>query len=51
MDYVKAGFNVSLRRACRVVGISDALYRCQPDRTRDEPVIAALQAAVERYPA
>ena len=51
MDYVKAGFNVSLRRACRVVGISDALYRYQPDRARDEPVIAALQAAVERYPA
>ena len=51
VDYVKAGFKVSLRRACRVVGISDALYRYQPDRARDEPVIAALQAAVERYPA
>ena len=51
MDYARAGFDVSLRRACRVVGISDALYRYQPDRTKDEPVIAALQEAVERYPA
>ena len=48
---MRAGFRVSLRRACRVIGISDALYRYQPDRTKDEPVIAALQEAVERYPA
>jgi putative transposase len=51
VDYAKASFRVSLRRACRVVGISDALYRYQPDRTKDEPVIAALQEAVERYQA
>jgi len=51
VDYARAGFDVSVRRACRVVGISDALYRYQPDRTKDEPVIAALQEAVERYPA
>jgi len=34
-----------------VIDISDALYRYQPDRTKGEPVIAALQEAVERYPA
>lgn len=51
MDYAKAVHDVSLRRACRVVGISDSLYRYQPDGRRDVSVIAALHEAVERYPA
>jgi len=51
VDYARAVHNTNLRRACRVVGISDTVYRYQPDATRDEPVIAALQAAVEQYPA
>lgn len=42
---------VSQRLACRVVGISRSVYRYQPDKERDNLVIAALQAAVERYPA
>jgi putative transposase len=29
----------------------DPVYRYQPDMQRDDPVIAALQAVVERYPA
>ena len=37
--------------ACRTVGISDSVYRYQPDTQKDEPVIQALQKAVERYPA
>ena len=37
--------------ACRVVGISDSVYRYQPDKARDDKVIAKLQEAVERYPA
>ena len=37
--------------ACRAIGISDSVYRYQPDLHRDDEVIAALQAAVERYPA
>ena len=43
--------SISLRRACRVVGISDSVYRYQPDTTRDDAVIAGLQQAVEQYPA
>ncbi len=41
----------SQRLACRVMGLSRSVYRYQPDATRDDAVIAALQAAVERYPA
>lgn len=42
---------MSLLRACRVIGISDALYRYRPDERGDVLVFAALQEAVERYPA
>ena len=41
----------SQRLACRAVGISRSVYRYQPDKQRDDPVIAALQVVVERYPA
>ena len=41
----------SQRLACRVVGLSRTVYRYRPDTRRDDAVIAALQAAVERYPA
>lgn len=51
VDYVRQQFHVSQRRACRVVGISDSVYRYQPDKHRDDEVIEALQKAVERYPA
>lgn len=42
---------MSLRRACRVVGISGSVYKYRPDTQKDVPVIEALQKAVERYPA
>ena len=42
---------MSQRRACRVVGISDSVYRYRPDPNRDNAVIAKLQEATERYPA
>ncbi|WP_154219917.1 IS3 family transposase, partial [Legionella pneumophila] len=42
---------VSLRRACKVVGISDSVYRYKPDSQSDEGVIVALQESSERYPA
>mgnify|MGYP001180887737 CR=1 FL=1 len=48
---MKYKHNVSQRRACRVVGISDSVHRYQPDLHRDDEVIDALQKAVERYPA
>ncbi len=51
MDYLKQAHGVSIRKACRIAGISDSVYRYRPDTSRDEPVIAALQSATERYPA
>jgi putative transposase len=51
VDYARRHHGASLRLACRVVGISDSVYRYRPDTRKDEPVIQALQAAVERYPA
>lgn len=50
-DYAVTTHAVSLRRACRVVGISDSVYRYKPDSQRDDALITALQGAVERYPA
>jgi putative transposase len=42
---------VRLRRACRVVGISNLVYRYVPDANRNETLILALQESAERYPA
>lgn len=47
---IQHSYPISLRRACRIVGISDSTYRYRPDINRDEPVIAALIQANERYP-
>lgn len=43
--------SVSLRLACRAVGISDSVYRYQPKTNNDQEVIIELQKAAERYPA
>ena len=51
VDYAKEQFGVSQRRACRVVGISDSVYRYRPDMHRDDELIEILRKAVERYPA
>ena len=50
-DYAIQTHAVSLRRACRVVGLSDSVYRYRPDVHRDDALIATLQAVSERYPA
>lgn len=42
---------MSIRRACRIIGISESVYRYRPDTKRDDVVIGALQQAVEKYPA
>ena len=51
MNYLKKAHDSTQRRACRVVGISDSVYRYTPETAKDEPVIQALQKVVERYPA
>ncbi len=42
---------VSLRLACRAVGISDSVYRYHPKANDDQEVIRELQKAAECYPA
>ena len=51
VNYARDEHDSSLRRACRLVGISDSSYRYQPIVGKDDAVIAGIQAAVERYPA
>lgn len=51
VDYSKLTHSISLRRACRVVGISDSVYRYQPNTQRDDEVIVGLQQVIEKYPA
>ncbi|UYF99505.1 IS3 family transposase [Halomonas sp. GD1P12] len=51
VDYLKQAHGVSIRRACRIAGISDSVYRYRPNTFRDEPVITVLQSATHRYPA
>lgn len=40
---------MSVRLACKAFGISRTVYHYQPDTTRDEPVIEALQRLVAKY--
>ncbi|XOV87019.1 MAG: IS3 family transposase [Pseudomonadota bacterium] len=51
VNYVRAEHEVSIRRACRIVGISCSVYRYRPDANRDDAVIAALQEVIEEFPA
>ena len=51
VDYLRTEHGSSTRRACRVVGISGSLYRYQPNKSRDDAVIAGIQEVVEKYPA
>lgn len=51
MEHARQFHGASLRRACRVVGISDSTYRYEPNTNRNDKVVAKLQEAVERYPA
>ena len=51
VEYARQAHGASLRLACRVVGISDSVYRYKSDNRRDDKVIVKLQEAVERYPA
>lgn len=42
--------NFSERRACQAVGVKRSVYRYQPDRGRDEPVVAALLKLAHQKP-
>jgi len=50
VDFITGKHRLSLRAACRAFRFSRTVYRYQPDTTRDEPVIKALLALVERFP-
>lgn len=41
---------MSIRAACHALSLSRSVYVYQPDTSRDDPVIVALQNAAERYP-
>lgn len=43
-------FGLSIRQAYRSLNLSRTVYHYRLDTTRDDPVIAALQAVAERYP-
>lgn len=51
VNYAQGQHEISLRRACHIIGISDSVYRYQPNTQRDDVVIVALQNASEQYPA
>lgn len=51
VDYARGLHDISLRRACDLIGICDSVYRYRPAPHRDDEVIAALQEVSERYPA
>ena len=50
VDFAKTAYPVNLRRACRVVGVRDSVYRYPPNTARDGAALAGLQQAVEKYP-
>lgn len=43
-------YGLSLRRACKAVGLSRTVYAYRPDRSADDEVIAVLQELAERFP-
>ncbi len=43
-------FGLCICQFCRSLNLSRTIYHYLPDTTRDEPVIATLQASAERYP-
>jgi len=50
VNYVAATHGLSIRRSCRALKLSHSVYHYQPETARDEPVIQALLALMERYP-
>jgi len=50
VDYCRNTFELSIRKACKHIGIRKTVYGYQPDTERDKPVIAVLLEFSERYP-
>jgi putative transposase len=50
VDYTREEHGLSIRSACTAVNISRSVYSYQPDASKDNAVIAEVQAVVERYP-
>ncbi len=50
VDFAKATFGLSTRAACRAVSLSRTVYRYQPNRGKDDLVIAALLDLAEKKP-
>ena len=40
VDFAKTAYPVNLRRACRVVGVRDSVYRYPPNTARDDAALA-----------
>lgn len=50
VSYVRETFALSLRKACHLLSLSRSVYHYQAKPNKDEPVIEALLALVNRYP-
>ncbi len=50
VDFARQTHGMSVRGACRALGISRTVYHYEPDASRDEPVIESLQKLADRYP-
>ena len=50
VDFFREDHGMSIRGACKTVNLSRTVYHYQPDTERDQPVIDALLALVDRYP-
>ena len=50
VDFVRENHRMSIRGACKTIELSRTVYRYQPNTERDQPIIDALLALVDRYP-
>jgi len=51
VDHARQEHGLSIRSACDVIRISRSVYYYEPDVSKDDAVIAEVQAVVVRYPA
>jgi len=51
VEYLRVEHKSSIRRACRLVGTGQSVYRYCPDPEKEDDVTAGIQKVVEKYPA